>query len=51
MHQCKSLYAQDRIQAAAECLLEFNNTVNDDGSMNKFIIDWLAGEFRRRALG
>jgi len=51
MHQCESLYAQGRIQAAAECLLEFANTVNDDVRASNFIIDWLAGEFQRRALG
>jgi len=51
MHQYESLYVQGHIQAAAECLLEFANTVNDNVRANKFIIDWLAGEFRRRALG
>jgi len=50
-HQCESLYAQGRIQDAAECLLEFTNTVNEDVRANSFIIDWLAGEFRCRALG
>jgi len=50
-HQCESLFSQGRIQGAAECLLEFANTVNDDVKANKLIVDWLAGEFRRRAFG
>ncbi|KAI9457905.1 hypothetical protein HD554DRAFT_2042200 [Boletus coccyginus] len=40
-HQCESLYVQGRIQGAAECLLEFTNTVNEDMKANKVIIDWL----------
>ncbi|KAI9571644.1 hypothetical protein HD554DRAFT_1800783 [Boletus coccyginus] len=48
-HQCESLYAQGRIQSAAECLLEFANTVNDDVKTNKLIIDWLA-EFTHRCI-
>ncbi|KAI9571578.1 hypothetical protein HD554DRAFT_2036523 [Boletus coccyginus] len=39
--------AQGRIQGAAECLLEFANTVNDDVRANKLTIDWLA-EFKHR---
>jgi len=50
-YQCESLYAQGRIQGAAECLLEFLNIVNEDVRSNKVIIDFLAGEFRHRALG
>jgi len=49
--QCESLFSQGRIQGAAECLLEFANTVNDDVKANKLIVDWLAGEFRCRAFG
>ncbi|KAI9455056.1 hypothetical protein HD554DRAFT_2036671 [Boletus coccyginus] len=40
-HQCESLYAQGRIQSAAECLLEIVDTVNEDVRANKFIFDWL----------
>ncbi|KAI9455062.1 hypothetical protein HD554DRAFT_298615 [Boletus coccyginus] len=40
-HQYESLYAQGRIQGAAECLLEILNTVNEDVRGNKFIMDWL----------
>jgi len=50
MHQCESLYAQDRIQDAVECLLELVNSVNDDVRANKFIVDSLTGGFWRRAL-
>jgi len=50
MRQCESLYAQGRIQGATDCLLELANTVNDNVRASKFIVDWLAGEFRRRAL-
>ena len=50
-HQCESLYAQGRIQDAAECILEFANTVDDDVKTNRLIMDWFAGKFRRRALG
>ena len=50
MHQCESLYAQARIQGAAECFLKFAHAVHEDVRANKFIIDWLTGEFRRRAL-
>jgi len=49
LHKCESLYAQGRIQGAAECLLELVNTVNDDVRANKFIVDSLTGGFRRRA--
>ncbi|KAI9571053.1 hypothetical protein HD554DRAFT_2169413 [Boletus coccyginus] len=41
MHQCKSLYAQDCIQGAAECLLETANSVDDGVRANKIIVDWL----------
>ncbi|KAI9455958.1 hypothetical protein HD554DRAFT_2317618 [Boletus coccyginus] len=41
MHPCQSLYAQGRIQGAAECLLEFTNVAREDVRTNKFIIDWL----------
>ncbi|KAI9455061.1 hypothetical protein HD554DRAFT_2042888 [Boletus coccyginus] len=41
-NQCESLYAQGRIQGAAECLLEILNTVNEDVRGNKLIMDWLA---------
>ena len=51
MHQCESLYAQGRIYDAAESLREIQNTVKEDVRGNKFIFDWLAGEFQRRALG
>ena len=50
-HQCESLYAQGRIYDAAESLLEMANTVNEDVRTDKLILDWLPGEFRRRALG
>jgi len=50
-YQCESLYARGRIQGAAECLLEFLNIVNEDVRSNKVIADFLAGEFRHRALG
>ncbi|KAI9571574.1 hypothetical protein HD554DRAFT_2168842 [Boletus coccyginus] len=48
-HQCESLFAQGRIQRAAECLLEFANTLNDDVRANKLITDWLA-EFTHRCI-
>ncbi|KAI9571789.1 hypothetical protein HD554DRAFT_2036681 [Boletus coccyginus] len=48
-HQCESLYSQGRVQAAAECLLEMENTVNDDVRANKFIFNWLA-EFTQRCV-
>ncbi|KAI9455059.1 hypothetical protein HD554DRAFT_2331643 [Boletus coccyginus] len=48
-YQCESLYTQGRIQAAAECLLEIVNTVNEDVRVNKFIMDWLA-EFIPRCI-
>ena len=51
MHQCESLYAQGRIQDAAECLLVFANAVHEDVRANKFIINWLSGEFQHCALG
>ena len=49
-HQCEFLYAQGRIQGAAECLLELASTVNEDVRLrtNKVIADFLTGEFRRR---
>jgi len=50
VHQCESLYAQGRIQGAAERLLEFANAVDEDIRTNKFIFDWLTGEFRGRTL-
>ena len=50
MHQCEFLYAHGRTQAAAECLLEIANTVDDDVRVNKLIMDWLSGELGRRAL-
>jgi len=50
-HQCESLFSQGRIQGAVECLLGFANTVDDDVRVNKLIVNWLAGEFRRRASG
>jgi len=49
VHQCESLYAQGRIQGAAERLLEFANAVHEDIRANMFIIDWFPGEFRCRA--
>jgi len=49
-HHCESLYAQGRIHLAAERLLEIVDTVNEDVRANKFIVDWLAGGFRRCAL-
>ncbi|KAI9571582.1 hypothetical protein HD554DRAFT_2036527 [Boletus coccyginus] len=39
MRQCKSLYAQGRIQGAAECLLEFANTLNEDVRANQLTTD------------
>ncbi|KAI9461363.1 hypothetical protein HD554DRAFT_2041443 [Boletus coccyginus] len=48
-HQCESLYAQGRIQGAAECLLEFADTVNEHVRASKLIIDWLA-EFTQRCV-
>jgi len=50
MRQCESLYTKGRIQGAAECLLEFANTLHEDVKANQLIIDWLTGEFRRRVL-
>jgi len=50
MHQCESLYAQGRIQGAAEYLLGFADVVHEDVRANKFIIGWLSGEFRRPIL-
>ena len=51
MHQCELLYGQGRIYDAAESLREIESTVNEDVRGNKFIFEWLAGEFRHRALG
>lgn len=48
-HQCESLYAQGRIYDAAQSLLEMQNTINESVRTNKFVVDWLSGEFRRRA--
>ena len=48
-HQCESLYAQGRIYDAAQSLLEIQNTINESVRTNKFVVDWLSGEFRRRA--
>ena len=39
------------MQGAAECFLEFVNAVREDVRADKFISDWLSGEFRRRVLG
>jgi len=50
VRQCESLYAQGRIQGAAERLLELVSAVDEDIRANKFIFDWLTGEFRRRTL-
>ena len=50
-HQCELLYAQGRIYDAAESLLQIDNTVIEDMRGDRFIFDWLAGKFRRRALG
>ena len=50
VHQCESLYAQGRIQGAAERLLEFASAVDEDIRANKFILDWFLGEFRCRPL-
>ncbi|KAI9571077.1 WD40-repeat-containing domain protein [Boletus coccyginus] len=49
MYQCESLYAHDRIQGAAECLLKFANVVHEDVRANKFIINWLT-EFPHRCI-
>ena len=51
MHQCESLYTQGRIYDAVESLREISDTVNEDTRGDKFIFDWLTGEFQRRALG
>ena len=48
-HQCESLYAQGRIYDAAQSLLEMQNTINESVRTDKFVVDWLSGEFRRRA--
>ena len=40
-----------RIVSTKSSLLEMANTVNEDVRANKLILDWLPGEFRRRALG
>lgn len=48
-HQCESLYAQGRIYDAAQSLLEIQNTINESVRTNKFVVDWLSGEFRCRA--
>jgi hypothetical protein len=52
-HRCEFLFAEGRIYDAAESLLEIANTVSEDMDMrgNKLMVDWLAGEFRRRTLG
>jgi len=50
VRQCESLYTQGRIQGAAERLLELASAVDEDIRANKFIFDWLTGEFRRRTL-
>ena len=50
-HQCESLYAQGRIYDVAVSLLEMAINVNEDVRTDKLILDWLPGEFRRRALG
>ena len=51
MHQWESLYTQGRIYDAAESLREIESTVNEDVRGNKFIFEWLAGEFWHRELG
>ncbi|KAI9570046.1 hypothetical protein HD554DRAFT_2327718, partial [Boletus coccyginus] len=43
IHQCESLYARGHIQGAAECFLEFSDTVHEDVRANKLISDWLSG--------
>ncbi|KAI9571801.1 hypothetical protein HD554DRAFT_1826043 [Boletus coccyginus] len=49
MYRCESLYSRGCVQSAAECLLEFANTVPEDMRANKFILGWLA-DFTQRCV-
>ena len=44
-HECEALYAGGRTVDAAVSLLEIKNTMSEQVRANKFIMDWLAGEF------
>ena len=47
-HHCEALYAEGRIIAAAESLLEITNGLSEEVRANKLLMDWLAGEFQCR---
>lgn len=50
-HRCEVLYAQGRINDAAETLVEILNTANEAVRTNELIITWLTGELQWRTLG
>ena len=47
-HHCETLYAEGRIVAAAESLLEVTNDLSEGVRANKLLMDWLTGECRCR---
>ena len=44
-HQCEALYAQGRIQDAAEALLKIVDTPSEAVRTNKLIVGWVSSEF------